>query len=127
ARAGNALRIAHADRRALALGLAPGLTLADARARVPDVAVADRDAGADRALLKRIADWCDRFTPLVGLDGDDAVMLDITGWAHLFGGEAAMRAGIVSRLGSMGLSVRAAVAGTPDAARAVARYTSREI
>jgi len=126
AKVDNALRIAHADRRARALGLAPGLTLADARARVPDVAVADRDAAADHALLKRIADWCDRFTPLVGRDCEDGVMLDITGCVHLFGGEAAMRAGIVSRLGAMGLSVRAAVAGTPDAARAVARYTNRE-
>lgn len=116
------MRVAHADRRALALGLAPGLTLADARARVPEVAVADLDRDADHALLKRIADWCDRFTPLTGCDGDDGVMLDITGCVHLFGGEAAMRAEIVARLGFMGFTVQAAIAGTPDAARAVAHY-----
>ncbi|MCO5158652.1 MAG: DNA polymerase Y family protein [Aquamicrobium sp.] len=127
ARVGSALRVAHADRRARALGLAPGLTLADARARVPDVVVADRDAGADHALLKRVADWCDRFTPLVGLDGEDGVMLDVTGCVHLFGGEAAMRAEIVSRLGFMGFTVQAAIAGTPDAARAVARYTTQGV
>ena len=123
----NALRVAHANRKALALGLAPGLTLADARARVPEVAVADLDRDADHALVKRIADWCDRFTPLVGRDGDDGVMLDITGCAHLFGGEAAMRAEVVARLDFLGLAVRAAVAATPDAARAVARYAGHGV
>ena len=122
ARVRSALRIVHADRRALTLGLVSGLTLADARARVPDVAVADEDRCADAVLLRHIVDWCDRFTPLVGLDGEDGIMLDIAGCVHLFGGEAAMHAEIVSRLGFMGFTVQAAIAGTPHAARAVARY-----
>ena len=122
ARVKSALRIAHADRKAMTLGLVPGLTLADARARVPDAVVADEDRDADSVLLRHIADWCDRFTPLVGLDGDDGIMLDITGCVHLFGGEAAMRARIMARLGCIGFTVQAAIAGTPDAARAVARY-----
>ena len=42
------------------------------------------------SLLEAIADWCDRYTPLVGLDPPDGLMLDITGCAHLFGGEAAL-------------------------------------
>lgn len=121
------MRVAHANREALALGLVPGLTLADARARVPEVAVADLDRAADRALLRRIADWCDRFTPLTACDGDDAVMLDITGCVHLFGGEAAMRAEAVARLGFMGLTVRAAIAATPDTARAVARHSAQGV
>ena len=47
---------------------------------------------ADRRLLEAVADWCDRYTPLVGLDPPDGLMLDITGCAHLFGGEAALAA-----------------------------------
>ncbi len=39
--------------------------------------------------LNAIADWCDRFTPLVALDPPHGLFLDITGCAHLFGGEAA--------------------------------------
>ena len=50
------------------------------------------DEKADAALLEGIADWCDRFTPLVACDPPDGLMLDITGAAHLFGGEAAMLA-----------------------------------
>ncbi|GGE41388.1 DNA-directed DNA polymerase [Agaricicola taiwanensis] len=120
----SALRIAHADRKALSLGLTRGLTLADARARVPDIAIAEEDPEADALLLRRIASWCDRFTPLVGLDGDSGIMLDITGCVHLFGGEAAMRAEVTARLGFLGLAVQSAIAGTPDAARAVASFTS---
>jgi protein ImuB len=122
ARVKSALRIAHADHRARVLGLVPGLTLADARARVPDLDLEDEDEVADAALLEHLADWCDRYTPLVGLDGKDGVMLDITGCAHLFGGEAALQADILTRLMRFGFSVRSAVASTPDTARAVARY-----
>jgi protein ImuB len=122
ARVKSALRIAHADRRAKALGLHPGLTLADARARVPELDIADEDLAADKALLDHLADWCDRYTPLIGMDDDDAIMLDITGCAHLFGSEAALRADLLTRLMRMGFSVRSAVAGTPDAARAITRY-----
>lgn len=122
ARVKGALRIAHADRTARALGLSPGLTLADARARIPDLDLADEDLAADATLLEQIADWCDRYTPLVGLDGVDGIMFDITGCAHLFGGEAALNADLLTRLTRFGFSVRSAVAGTPDAARAIARY-----
>jgi protein ImuB len=122
-----ALRIAHADRQALSLGLARGLTLADARARVPDLAVADEDEDADQATLRRLASWCDRFTPLVGMDGTSGIMLDITGCVHLFGGEAAMRAEVTARLGFMGLTVQSAIAGTPDTARAIACFTAGAI
>src|SRR5690606_4408013 len=111
------------DRKALACGLCPGLTLADARACVPDIATIDEDPAADRAVLELLADWCDRYTPLVGLDGDAGIMLDITGCAHLFGGETALRKDISARVTRMGFILRSAIAGTPDAARACARFT----
>ena len=50
----------------------------------------DADEAADAKTLNAIADWCDRFTPLVALDPPHGLFLDITGCAHLFGGEAAM-------------------------------------
>ncbi|WP_338021865.1 DNA polymerase Y family protein [Aquabacter cavernae] len=117
-----AQRVSAVSPRAQAIGLAPGLTLADARARIPDLVVADHDPAADAALLERIADDCDRWTPLVALDGPDGLVLDITGCAHLFGGEAMMRARLATHLQGHGLTLRAVVAGTPDAARALARF-----
>ena len=117
-----ALRLVAVSREALAQGLEPGLTLADARARVPALVAVEADPAADRALLERIADFCDRYTPLVALDGQDGLVLDITGCAHLFGGEAALREHLCARCQKAGVQVASAIASTPDAARALARY-----
>ena len=116
-----ALRLAAVNAAAAALGLAPGLALADARARHPDLAVAEADPAAERALLSAVADLCDRYTPLVALDPPDGLFLDVTGCAHLFGGEAAMAADLAARLNRFGLTARLAVAATPGAAWAAAR------
>lgn len=116
-----ALRLAAVSRPARACGLQPGLTLADARARIPDLTVAEHDPAADAAFLERVAEDCDRWTPLVALDPPDGLTLDISGCAHLFGGEAAMRARLVAHLAAYGLSGFAVVAGTALAARALAR------
>ena len=116
------MRLAAGDRRALALGLAPGLTLADARARVPELRAVEMDRRADAALLERLADLCDRYTPLVALDKPDGLILDITGCAHLFEGEERLRDDCVQRCGTIGIEVSASIAGTPDAARALARF-----
>ncbi len=123
----SALRIAAADREALRLGLETGLALADARARVPDLLVADMDRPADQRLLEAIADWADRYTPLVGLDLPDGLLFDIAGCAHLFGGEANIATDIGTRLDRLGLTTRIAVAGTAEAARAISRFGTPEI
>ncbi len=117
-----ALRLAAVDRDALSLGITPGLTLADARARVPHLAVADSDPVADQDWLERLADGCDRYTPMVALDAPDGLMLDITGCAHLFGEEAGLVADVEARLARLGMTMRHALACTPDAAHALARY-----
>ncbi len=104
------------------LGLKPGMALADARAMYPGIAVADADPDADRRMLVAIADWCDRYTPLVGLDPPDGLLLDISGCAHLFGGEEALRRDITARLHAQGFQARAAVADTVGCAWAMARH-----
>lgn len=118
----NALRIAAVDRQARALGLDAGLVLADARARVPGLDAVEMDRAADAALIEGLADFCDRYTPLVGLDAPDGLVLDITGCARLFGGEEPMRADLLSRLAGNGFEARASIAGTPEAAGALARF-----
>lgn len=110
------------SRQAVDLGLLPGMTLADARARVPNLNAIDMDRSADSAWLERMADFCDRYTPLVALDGESGVLLDISGCAHLFGGEAAMRDDVQERCTKAGMEVVLAIAATPDTARALARF-----
>lgn len=121
-----AIRVAALDPQAVALGLSPGLALADARARVPELAVFDADPGADLRWLEKIADLCDRYTPMVALDPPDGITLDITGCAHLFGGEARLVDDLEQRMrrwmvGTTG-HLRHAFADTPEGAQALARF-----
>jgi protein ImuB len=104
------------------LGLRTNMPLADARAMHPGLAVVPADEAADRQTLESIADWCDRYTPLVGLDLPDGLMLDITGCAHLFGGETALGRNLLARLAAQGFHARAGVADTAGCAWAVAHY-----
>lgn len=117
-----ALRLAAVDPAALSLGLTPGLPLADARARVPDLETHDADPHADQALLDRLADGCLRYTPMVALDPPDGLILDISGCTHLFGGEAVLAGDLETRLTRFGMHVRHAFASSADAARALARF-----
>ena len=121
AKENNALQIYALNDAAAGLGLEPGLPLANARAICPDIAVVDADAAADSEALNHIADWCDRFTPLVALDLPHGLLLDITGCAHLFGGEALLLQTLCGALQRQGFVVTAAIAGTPVCARALAR------
>src|SRR3954464_8286948 len=116
---GNALHVHALEMRASKLGLYKGQPLANARAMVQPLKVVSADEGADATLLEGIADWCDRFTPLVSLDSPDGLFLDITGAAHLFGGETALLTMVMQRIADQGLAVRGAIAGTSIAARAL--------
>ena len=121
-RIANALRLAAVDVEAARLGLKPGMALADARARIPDLEVATADIPADRKLLEALADACERFTPLVATDLPNGLFLDVTGAAHLFDGEQGIVEKIRSSIARQGFSIRVALAGTADAARALARF-----
>ena len=121
-RAQGAQKLFAVDRRAAALGLVPGLSLAEALARIRPLAVVAADPAADAAWLAALATLCERFTPLVALDPPEGLLLDITGCAQLFGGEAGLRADIRKRLRQVGLTVRDGIGQTPDAARALARF-----
>ena len=118
----SAFRLAALDARALALGLRPMTALADARAMYPALDAHDADPDGDAAARDGIVDWCRRFTPLAAPDGDDGAILDISGVAHLFGGEAALMADMTSRLARQGFAATVAIAGTAAAAWALARY-----
>jgi protein ImuB len=122
AKVDNALRLCALDRKATALGLSVGMPLANARAMLPELKVMATNEPADRKLLERIADWCDRFTPFVALDGPRGLVLDVTGATHLAGGEQALLGKIRESLRAQGFAVRGALAASAMAARALARY-----
>jgi protein ImuB len=123
----NARRLVGVDANAERLGLAPGLTLADARARHPALIVHDADPEGQARALERLADACSRYTPLVALDGADGLMLDVSGVAHLFGGEAGLLADAEARFARVRLTLKAGLADSPQAARALARFGRQAI
>ncbi|MDE2561521.1 MAG: DNA polymerase Y family protein [Sphingomonadales bacterium] len=113
---------------AAALGLAPGMMLADARARVPGLAAFPHDAAADRALLMWLAETCERYTPTVAAAGEDALVLDLTGCIEAAGmDEQAIAADLRARLAKMGLHANTALAATPEAALALARFGAKRV
>jgi len=127
AKQNNALQIFALDDAAAQFGLNVGMPLANARAICPRVQVYDADAAADARTLNDIAEWCDRFTPLVALDPPHGLFLDVTGCAHLFGGEAAMMRLVCGILTAQGFAVSAAIAGTAVCARTLTRHVHGRI
>ena len=123
--------VAAACPQAAMAGVAVGRSVTDALALEPGLLVAAMDPAADRTALERLADWCGRYTPQVAVDpmggdiGDGGLWLDITGCAHLFGGEAALLRDLEIQLAGLGWTARMALADTPGAAWAVARFGDR--
>jgi protein ImuB len=103
-------------------GLSVGMTVADAKATVPDMIVLDGKPGLNEKLLKALAEWCLRYTPLVAIDPPDGLMLDATGCTHLKGGERAWLKDLADRLKELGYYVRPAMADTIGCAWGVARW-----
>lgn len=101
---------------ARAAGLRVGQPLTDARAYCPHLASEPIDRAADADGLLALARWAEQYTPIVGVDGLDGLLLDVTGCTHLRGGEAGLLADMARRLEAMGLTARLALADLPVAA-----------
>lgn len=105
-----------------ALGIAVGARVVDVQAIHPDLHVESGDPAGDQALVERVALWARRWCPWTVRDGVDGIVMDVTGAAHLFGGEAAMLRDMAVRFKMQGLSARLAVAPTRGAAQMLARF-----
>jgi protein ImuB len=130
--------IVHArNRAAIEAGVREGEVLADARARVPDLASAPAEPEADMAALRRLALWCGRYGAATNVDrslaeeppaADEALRalwIDASGVAHLYGGEAGLLADLDRRMSRLGLSARLGMGPTPGAAAAIALCLGR--
>ncbi|NYS23902.1 DNA polymerase Y family protein [Rhodobacteraceae bacterium 2376] len=103
-------------------GARPGQALAEARALCPDLITRPHDPAADARAQAALRRWAGRYCPWVGTEGPDGLVLDITGSAHLMGGEGALLDDLLARLGRMGFAARGAIADTRGAAWALARH-----
>ena len=108
---------------AFSLGIRVGMPVAKAQALVNDLHLIDAQPEADLAELEALALWgLRRYSPLVMIDPPDGLVLDITGAAHLHGGEGALLNDIVAQLGGKGVCARVALSETWGASYAFARY-----
>jgi protein ImuB len=115
-------RITAANDAGLAAGARVGMLLADARALCPDLAAVPADPAGDLAALEKLALWAQRWGPWSALDPPDGLLVDVTGAAHLFGGEEALLADVMRAFAARGLTARAALAPTAGAAWALSHY-----
>ncbi|WP_224199667.1 MULTISPECIES: DinB/UmuC family translesion DNA polymerase [Pacificimonas] len=107
---------------ARAMGLERGARVTDLRALVPDLLVEDAMPADDAADLERLAIWSRRWCPWTQVDGTDGLLLDISGCAHLFGGETALLNDMARAFAAAGLTIYAAAAATAGAAWALCRH-----
>lgn len=115
-------RITAVNAAAEAEGLAPGMAVADARAIYPALRIEAADEKGDGEALRRLALWCQCYSPFTRADAPDGLLIDITGCAHLFGGEVSMAESLADRLCGFGLTARIAIGPTIGASWAAARH-----
>lgn len=114
--------VAAASPAARALGIAAGMAVTQARACVPGLDIRAADRAGDLAALERLALLlARRWAPVVQVSGDDGLLIDLGGVAHLHGGEARLGGRLVRRLARAGVTARVGIADTAGAAWAVAR------
>ena len=125
------LRLAALDPEGLQNGLRLGQNLADARAIWPALTVLEIDRPRLEAAFGDFADWHSNASPLVSVMTDISrfgdLVLDITGVAHLFGGETEMLRTLIIRLRKLGYRVSGAIAPTIGAAWAVSHFARSQV
>ncbi|MEM9269391.1 MAG: DNA polymerase Y family protein, partial [Pseudomonadota bacterium] len=110
------------NRAAEALGLRPGVPLAEARAVCPNLLSSACAPHQVARLLESLRHWAGRLSPWVSADSDQSLIADLTGCTHLVGGEAALSEQLVEDALRLQITLRFGIADTIGAAWAIARY-----
>lgn len=105
-----------------AAGLHRGMRMADARSFCPGLVSRLARPDLDMRFLAGLRRWAERYCPWVGIEGQDGLVLDITGAAHLWGGEETMCADILVRLTRAGITAQLGRGASLGAAWALAHF-----
>lgn len=106
-------------------GLHIGQPLRDAHAMCATLRAHTRNVPAEEAFLKALRRWAGKFSPWVAEEAPSGLVIDLTGCAHLFGGEGDLLRVLEADCADMGLSVRLGIADTLGAAWALARFAGQ--
>jgi protein ImuB len=101
------------DEQARRYGVREGQSIAEACALVSDLMVRVVSRDQVNLALGRIAELGLAFGPTVSIEAPDTVWIDVSGVAHLCGGEQALAAELASRVRALGHVARVAVASGP--------------
>lgn len=108
-----------------AAGLYRGQPLRDARAMCPALVTASRNPRAEALFLTALRRWAGKFSPWVGEEPPEGLVIDLSGAAHLFGGEEGVLQAVAEDCADLGLTVEAGIADTVGAAWGLARHAGR--
>ena len=123
---GNAQHVSCVNRVALARGVHVTQAARDAHAMCPELVARPRYKPAEARFLDSLRRWAGKFSPWIAPEGDDGLVIDLTGCAHLFGGEAALLEQVQADCQDLGLTVAQGLADTRGAAWALARYAGQD-
>ena len=118
--------VAAVSEAAEAAGVSPGMGWGDARARCPSLLASPRDREREARAMKAAARAVERYGPWA-VRGVDDLLVDVTGAAHLFGGERTMLEDCRHLFAGDGWTIQAAVASAAGAARGVARFAGTDL
>ncbi len=107
-------------------GLRVDQPVRDAHAMCANLLTRLENPHVESAFLGVLHRWAGKYSPWVAQQKPDALVLDITGCAHLFGGEEPLAHELQQDCGDLGLSVRLGIADTLGAAWALARFSGRD-
>ena len=116
------MKVKAANAAAQAKGIHADMVVADCRAILPTLQVYDDKPELGDKLLNALAQWCLRYTPVTAVDPPDGLIFDVSGCAHLWGGERPYLNDIITKLRNYGYDVRGAMADTIGTAWAISRF-----
>lgn len=109
------------------LGVRAGHSLNAAMTMCPELNALPRDISKEQRLLKRLAERCLQYSPVVSTADPDELLLEIRGSLRLFGGLQALMSRIRSDLMAQSLTVQLTAGPTPESALWLARASNREV
>ena len=108
-------------------GVRADMSLTNARAVCPDLLTEPQDSLREERLLGALHRWADRYSPRVALEPPDGLAVDISGCAHLFGGERAMAEAMLDDMADLKVTARIGIGNTRRAARGFARHGEQTV
>jgi len=107
-------------------GVRPGMSLSEASA-LTKFQQEKHDPLADRVALRKLAEWCEQFSPAVAVEEPNCLLMDVTGLAPLFGSEPVLVAQMLRAFKRQKLNPQIAVTDTYAAAWALTHFSGRAV